>query len=118
MEPHTHAYVQQAKHMLPYAGNLPTTNFPQSAPFPPALDPHYAEYIQHMSQQQVFPGAPLSTLTHIERASKTGKESTSQSSSKVRVKRLSITEHTIGILFILIILCKIRLANMLSAWLV
>lgn len=70
------------------AGNSSITNFPQSAPFPPALDPHYAEYIQHMSQQQVYPGAPLSTLTHIERASTAGAEAASQSSNgKVRVNR-------------------------------
>lgn len=29
--------------------------FPQSAPFPPALDPHFADYMHHMSQQQVSP---------------------------------------------------------------
>lgn len=28
--------------------------FPQSAPFPPALDPHYADYMQRMAQQQVY----------------------------------------------------------------
>lgn len=27
--------------------------FPQSAPFPPALDPRFADYMHHMSQQQV-----------------------------------------------------------------
>ena len=108
-----------AQNMFPYAGSLPATNFPQSAPFPPALDPHYAEYMQHMSQQQVFPGAPLSTLTHVERASNTGKEATSQSSSsKVRVKGTSSKEHASkSLLFSCIMFAKFDVsACLLRGW--
>ncbi|KAL0043529.1 hypothetical protein WJX79_007470 [Trebouxia sp. C0005] len=50
--------------------------FPQSAPFPPALDPHFADYMHHMSQQQVFPGTPLSA--HVDRSSKSLKEAAAQ----------------------------------------
>ncbi|DBA73536.1 TPA: Pumilio 2, partial [Trebouxia sp. C0004] len=49
---------------------------PRSAPFPPALDPHFTDYMHHMSQQQVFPGAPVSA--HVDRSSKSTKETAAQ----------------------------------------
>ncbi|KAL0045822.1 hypothetical protein WJX82_005732 [Trebouxia sp. C0006] len=54
----------------------PRGAFPQSAPFPPALVPPFANYMHHMSQQQVFPGAPLSA--HVDRSSKAIKEAAAQ----------------------------------------